>query len=138
MACPSRARVASLVGGLLSVAACTDTADDRPARWAYVHAAIVQPSCATAGCHSKLTALAGVDLSTMEGAYAVLTGRVCGQPVRPSDPPGNFVFPFAPERSKLLYLLRGDAVDVMPPDVPLPEVEIDLVERWILEGATCE
>ena len=26
----------------------------------------------------------------------------------------------------------------MPPDVPLPDVEIELIEQWILAGATCD
>jgi hypothetical protein len=133
----SSTRYLLAIVAIANAAGC-DEADDRPARWSYLYPTVVQPSCATAGCHSKMTALAGVDLATSEGAYAILTGHICGEPVRPSDPPGNYVFPYAPERSKLIYLLRGDDVDVMPPDVPLPEVEIDLVERWILEGATCE
>ena len=28
--------------------------------------------------------------------------------------------------------------DVMPPDAPLPDVEVDLVARWIDEGARCD
>jgi len=85
-----------------------------------------------------MSATAGVDLSTSPNAYSILTGRICGAPPRPSDPPGNYVFPYAPERSPLLYLLRGDDIDVMPPDSPLPDVEVELVARWILGGATCD
>ena len=119
-----------------ALAAC-DAADDRPASWGYLHPAVIAPACATAGCHSQRAAQAGVDLSTRTGAYSVLTGRICGEHT-PVDPPGNYVFAGSPERSKLMYLLRGDDVRVMPPDQPLAAVEIELVERWILEGAACE
>jgi hypothetical protein len=79
-----------------------------------------------------------VDLSTPDAAYLVLTGRVCGGPEAPGQPVGNFVRPGQPESSELMYLLRGNQITIMPPDVPLPDVEIALIERWILEGATCD
>ncbi|MEZ4402503.1 MAG: c-type cytochrome domain-containing protein [Kofleriaceae bacterium] len=130
-------RTILLSAGAATVAACA-VPDDRPADWAYVHAAILEPSCATAACHAKLTARAGVDLSTQVAAYAVLVGRVCGAPVTPGDPIGNFVVPGRPESSRLMYQLRGDRTATMPPDRPLPDAEIAIIERWILEGATCE
>ena len=125
-----------LLISLLALAAGCET--DRPAEWSYLHAAIVGPSCATASCHSNAASLAGIDLSTRESAYTFLTGRVCGAPPRPEDAPGNYVFPYAPERSRLLYLLRGDQGRIMPPDLPLPDVEIGLIETWITEGAPCD
>ena len=91
-------------------------AEDRPARWSYVYAAVLQPACTTSGCHSKLSALAGVDLSDREGAYNILTGHVCGE-----------IAPGAPRRN-----------NVMPPDYPLPAVEIEMVARWIDAGAQCD
>lgn len=112
--------------------------DDRPATWTYVHAAVIAPNCATSNCHSDLAATAGLDLSGREAAYLFLTGRVCEGQELPGEPPRNFVDPGAPETSKLMYLLRGEAVRPMPPDTQLPEVEIELVERWILEGAPCD
>jgi len=132
----SRALLVAALAAAVS-SACED-GSERPAEWRYIHAAILRPECATAGCHSRLTALAGLDLSTQESAYTFLVGRVCGAPAHPNDPPGNYVFPGEPERSELLARLRGEHVDVMPPDGPLPAVEIDLIERWILEGASCD
>ena len=131
----ARLVVASALG---AAGAGCETVDDRPATWSYLHPAVLEPACATAGCHSQQAARAGVDLSTRTGAYTVLTGRICGAPPRPGDPPGNFVFAGAPEHSKLLYLLRGEDVRVMPPEQPLPDAEIALVERWILDGAACD
>ena len=121
---------------LLALVVACET--DRPAEWSYIHAAIIAPSCATASCHSKNASLAGIDLSTRESAYAFMTGRVCGAPPHLQDAPGNYVFPYAPERSRLLYLLRGNETRIMPPDIPLPAVEISLIERWIAEGAACD
>lgn len=119
------------------LAACAES-DERPASWRYVHAAIIAPGCATAGCHSTLAATAAIDLSSAEGAYTFLTGRICGEPVGPGSPPRNYVDPGSPAYSQLVYQLRGIGRRRMPPDVPLPEVEIALVERWIEEGASCE
>jgi hypothetical protein len=70
--------------------------------------------------------------------YTYLTGRICGEPVGPGAPPRNYVTPGSPEFSQLVYQLRGAGRDRMPPDGALPEVEIALIERWILEGAPCE
>jgi hypothetical protein len=111
--------------------------DPPPATWEYVHAAILQPSCATAGCHSKLAAIAGIDLSSHDGGYTVLTGRICGEP--PGDSaPRNYVTPFSAEYSQLMYQLRGAGRDAMPPDTRLPAFEIELVGAWIDDGAACE
>lgn len=121
-----------------AAAAACSTADDRPTELGYIHSAILRPSCATAMCHSKLGSQGGVDLSTPEAAYLVLVGRPCGAPEHPGDPPRNWVYPGHPDASQLIGLLRGEGGRLMPPDVPLPDVEIELVERWILEGATCD
>lgn len=37
-----------------------------------------------------------------------------------------------------MYWLRGENNQTMPPDFPLPATEIDAIERWILDGATCD
>lgn len=112
---------------LVLLAGCLG-ADERPATWTYVHATIVEPSCASGGCHDEL--------ASREDAYAELTGGDCAAAVAP---PGDFVFPGEPERSRLVHLLRADDANLrMPPDTPLAPAEIALVERWILEGAACD
>lgn len=126
-----------LLASLIGIAAC-DTAEDRPSDWAYVHTAILRPSCATAQCHSEIASQAGLDLSTPESAYLFLVGRGCDAPALPGEPERNFVHPGHPESSQLMYMLRGESIAIMPPDVPLPDVEIEIVERWILEGAACD
>jgi hypothetical protein len=40
-----------------------------------------------------------------------------------------------PVDSELLYLLRAQGARRMPPDFPLPTVDVDLIEEWIMGGA---
>lgn len=115
-----------------------DTVEDRPATWSYVHTAIIAPSCATSSCHSKVSSAKGLDLSTRTSAYAFLVGRTCDAPVLPGEPGRNFVRPYDPDGSQLVHMLRGDDIIVMPPDQPLADVEVEIVERWILAGAACD
>lgn len=129
--CRSVLLVALLATGCLA-------SEEPPPRWSYIHAAILQPACTTAGCHSALTAAAGLNLAGREGAYALLTGHVCGEPIRPQDPPRNYVTPGSAEYSTLIHQLRGDNRDVMPPDQPLPDAEIEVIARWIERGAACD
>jgi hypothetical protein len=121
----------------LASGACS-TAEDRSTDWDYVHTAILRPSCATAMCHSKLGSQAGLDLSTPEAGYVALTGRVCNSPDLPGEPTGNLVVPGHPATSQLVRILRGDGGRIMPPDLPLPDAEIVVIENWILDGATCD
>lgn len=118
------------------IAAC---ASERPGDWDYVYTAIVRPSCATSACHSQTTKQSGLDLSTRERAYRSLVRRDCGSLEPPkSSEAGLNVDPGHPETSAVMYWLRGEYNQTMPPDFPLPPAEIDAVERWILEGATCD
>ena len=112
----------------VACAACAGE-DDRPARWSYISTTIIQPNCATAGCHSALSATGGVQLHSREAGYVALVGS-------PDDPEQrNLVVPGQPDQSKLMYLLRGEEIWRMPPDGQLPQADIDLIERWILDGA---
>ena len=125
--------------------------DDRPAVWDYVSPVIFQPSCATASCHSPATAAAGLDFSDPTRGYTSLTALwvwivdpkgtpeqgcrtidrtiVCQRNHRP------LVVPFDPSQSRLVNVLRARSAPRMPPDRALPEADIALVERWILNGA---
>jgi hypothetical protein len=119
---------------ILATSACGDPVEDRPATWSYISTAIIQPNCATSSCHSTLTSTEGLRLDTVESGYSYLVGGVSTEPAQDTVPQ-NFVVPFRPQASKLLYLLRGQEVRRMPPDSPLPDGDIELIERWILEGA---
>lgn len=109
---------------LASIAGCADPGE-RDANWDFIHAAIIEPSCATASCHSSLSKTAGVNLEDVDEAYDFLVSE--------NDEPG-FVIPMD-ENSALLYLLNGNERKLMPPDGPLPKADIDLIKEWISQGA---
>jgi hypothetical protein len=156
-AAPSRSTLATAgVLALLAVGACGQV-DDRPATWSYLSPAIFQPSCASTSCHGPAAAVSGLDFSTPERGYTSLTSLwswvvvapdagappsgvpcatidgtfVCEQMLRP------LVTPYDPAGSRLVNMLRARDAPRMPPDRPLTEPDIELVERWILNGA-CE
>jgi hypothetical protein len=133
----SRVPSALAVVALAGLAACG--VDDRPASWSYIHEAVIAPNCATASCHAEQTAAGGLRLHTAEAAYAILVGHACDGNDPVGQAPRNFVDPGSPERSRLIYLLRGEDVPrPMPPDRILPYREVELIARWIEEGAPCD
>jgi hypothetical protein len=137
--------------GLIAViaASCGGGPDPRSASWEYISAAIFEPSCATASCHSPGAAAEGLSFADADAGYLSLTGLW----VWVEDPSGEmehcrdvngvhlcrhlrqFINPYNPSQSRLIHLLRAQDAPRMPPDRPLPEVDIQLVERWILDGA---
>lgn len=115
----------------------------------------MEPNCATASCHSRATAAAGLDFSDADRGYKSLTGLwtwvsnpttadkqtlhcgtaktgapVCDEYLRP------LVTPYVPGESRLVNVLRARGAERMPPDRPLNEADIRLVEQWILDGAS--
>ena len=122
-----RRRPTLVIAAALAVAGCAG-ADDRPSDWDYIHAAIIVPSCATAGCHGNPLALAGLDFSGRDGTWTFLTGRVCGAPDLPGEPRGNLVLPGQPERSTLMH--RAGPVAQEAPLVLAP----DHVGRGLADG----
>lgn len=122
---PTTVRVTRRIACALAICAiacgCGGEPDSGPVSWSYVHAAVVVPSCASAGCHSAADRVALLDLSDRDGALAALLE---GRYVVPGDP-----------NSPLLYQLEGTERRMMPPNGPLPEGEVDLVRRWIIQGA---
>jgi hypothetical protein len=110
-------------GPLASSAGCGDEKETRPARWSYISAAIVQPNCATANCHSDLSQRSGVELDDMKTGWQQLVNR-------------RFVVPGNAADSALIALLNGQGTRRMPPDFALPKADIDLISAWIMAGAT--
>src|SRR6478735_3349042 len=101
--------------------ACRQT-DDRPAVWTYVSAELFQPNCATASCHSRGRAVAGLDFSDPARGYRSLTGLDVWIP----DPDGTvggdcltvdgtvycqrdraLLVAFDPSQSRLVNMLRA-------------------------------
>jgi hypothetical protein len=126
-----------LAGLLATASSCAADVDDRPPRWSYISRAIIQPNCATASCHSSLSATAELRFDTADRGYASLMEE-------------GLVVPGAPDQSELIALLRAagtgeveqglrrggeDGDEAMPPDAPLPEPDIDLIAAWIAAGA---
>ena len=141
---------------VVAVAGGCSQVDSRPAEWGYISPALFQPNCATTSCHGPAAAVSGLDFSTPENGYASLTQlwvwvvvppdggtapapgtpcairngtKVCEYQERP------LVTPYDPAGSRVVNMLRARNAPRMPPDRPLPERDIELVERWILDGA---
>jgi hypothetical protein len=134
----ARALGALTLAGAVTAALGACGEDDRPASWSYIHAAIIAPNCTTSSCHTQENDLAGVQLQSADTAYSILVGQACDVNNPPGPADRNYVAAGQPERSHLMYLLIGEEAKLqMPPDRPLPGGDIDLIERWILEGALC-
>jgi hypothetical protein len=138
--------LALAVIGLASAAiGCGSSTDSRPATWSYVSTAILQPSCATANCHSALAQRAQVDLSTRAAGYHSLVDRHFviskaavtdgGAAAVNAGAQAYLTDDQRIERSQVINLMHAEGNLRMPPDMPLPETDIQLVERWIREGA---
>jgi len=141
--------VATALSTLAFAPGCGDAG--RTATWAYISPIILQPNCATGSCHSPAAAADGLDFSTPARGYSSLTrlwvwvddptlsgqpgcGKaagttVCEKQYRP------LVTPYDPAQSRLVSVLRGRDAPRMPPDRPLDEADIELIETWILDGA---
>jgi len=139
----------------LSTGGC-GSVDNRPAEWAYISPALFQPNCATTSCHNPAASVSGLDFSTPDNGYASLT-RLYLDAVTSGDagttastlrcPTAQtvgseeicylrpLVTPYDPEGSRVVNMLLARDAPRMPPDRPLPEDDILLVERWILNGA---
>jgi hypothetical protein len=95
--------------------------------------------------------VSGLDFSDPDRGYTSLTGLwvlvvdptgtggpgcgtvggsvVCEKKERP------LVTPYDPQASRLINVLRAQDAPRMPPDRPLAEADIRLIEKWILGGA---
>jgi hypothetical protein len=118
--------LAACVVAAATMIGCGSSNDNRPAEWSYIYATIIQPSCATASCHSAIAARAGVVLEGRETAFQTLTGRHFVI----QSPDKNLA-----DQSELLFLLNPTAVRRMPPDFPMPPADVDLIRAWIEAGA---
>lgn len=112
-----------LVGlvALVALAACDQTDNDRPATLEYITLAILQPSCSQYTCHSSYRNTKGYAFDTVEAARRSLQGIV---DTSDPDPASSFLYQVL-TRTRLR----------MPYDAPLPQKDIDLIARWIMDGA---
>jgi hypothetical protein len=117
---PRLARWAAVAA--LFAAGCGGSTDDRPDKWSFISAAIIEPSCATVNCHSAASQRAGIDLHAKDVGYYTLIN-------------GFYVIPTDVTGSSLVYLMNASGSLRMPPDNPLPAADIQLIEKWIQDGA---
>jgi hypothetical protein len=116
--------------------ACGSEEDVRDPVWGYISPAIIQPNCATSSCHSSGAAVAGLDLSTVDNGYeSLLNLKLAPRGTKKLEPSRAIVNPFNPQESRVVHMLRATGARRMPPDRPLAESDIRLIEQWILAGA---
>lgn len=105
--------------------ACATGPDTRPETADYIIEAILVPYCGRGGCHSAETRAHDLAFDTIAGSIAAMKTQQRGQ---------QLVVPGSPTASRLVTVL-SDSGAIMPPDVPLPQKDIDLIARWITDGA---
>ena len=119
------------VAAALAFAGC-GSSDSRPAKWSFISATITEPMCATVNCHSAIAQRAAIDMHDRTAGYNSLVG----QQVDGGNYSGkNFVIPMDVQDSTLFNWLHGQGAMRMPPDIPLPEADIDLIAAWVTAGA---
>jgi Planctomycete cytochrome C len=113
------ARTMWLRPGLLAicVVACGGT-DTRPATLEYITLTVLRPSCGLVACHAAVTNTSGYSFDTVEDSRDALRALVT---------PGD------PDASKLIRVIRDE--QSMPPDSPMFDGDISLIEQWITDGA---
>ncbi|HSD91331.1 MAG TPA: hypothetical protein VLB44_27595 [Kofleriaceae bacterium] len=102
--------LASVLGAL---AGCGTEPDSRPVTFEVVTLEVLQPSCGQVQCHSTSTWTQGYAFDTLDAAresFRFLSGN------------------------ELLNVIKGGEEDRMPPDVPLADLDLDLLTRWIQAG----
>jgi hypothetical protein len=120
----------------IAVVGCGAAGETRDATWGYISPALIQPNCATGSCHNSRSAVAGLDLSTVEDGWVSLVElMVPPDSAHPMGAPRPLVVPFNPDQSRVVRMLRGDNAARMPPDRPFPLADIELIETWIRRGA---
>jgi hypothetical protein len=108
------------------VAACGSQTDQRPETAAYISAAILVPYCGRAACHSSDARAHDLAFDTVADSMSAMRSRTRSGQI--------LVIPGDPTRSRLVTVLT-DSSRIMPPDTPLPDADIDLITRWVSDGA---
>lgn len=115
------------LGALLALggpAGCATDTDERPQTADYIAAAILAPSCGRSTCHTSIAKLGGYVFDNVADAKASLR---------------RLVKPGEPESQQRLLRVMGAAgntpEEIMPPEAPLPEADLDLIRAWIAGGA---
>jgi len=100
---------------VLLASACGTTPDERPVTFEFVTLAVLAPSCGQTQCHSTSTNTNGYALDTLDAARATMkSGRLTGQ--------------------RLVSVLTDTGENKMPPDAPMAEEDIALIQAWVDAG----
>ncbi len=113
---------------LLAVAllgACANESTTRETA-SYIIEAILVPHCAHGGCHTSVTKPHNLAFDTIPAAIASM---------KSVDKRSPLVTPGDSARSELYTILQYGASGIMPPDAPLAQADIDLIQHWIDDGA---
>ena len=105
--------------------------DTRQATFSFIEQNIFRPRCALSGCHASDTKSANLDLSTAH-AYSNLVNikSILSSQGLDRVEPGNS------QASFLIKVLDGSNPTKMPLNgTPLDQSSIDLIAKWIDEGA---
>jgi hypothetical protein len=109
--------LAAAIAASLWLAGGGTSPDDRPATFEFVSVEVLAPACATVACHSTSTNLNGFAFDTLPASREALRRLVI---------PGNA------QGSQLIDVItRGK----MPPNEPMADQDVALLEAWINNGA---
>lgn len=119
-----------LVGALALASGCADT--EPPPTFEYIVTAVLAPSCASASCHNSMTMREDLAFDTVEATRASFDRKGL-VPVGGTDEPDNT------QLVGVLIVEAGDEfIPRMPIDSPMPDADINLIRRWIIDGAVME
>jgi len=108
--------VASVLGALVG---CGTEPDSRPVTFEVVSLEVLAPSCGQVSCHSTSTWTQGLAFDTLDASRESLR-----------DIANTGV-----NNNPLLDVIAGrNDYDRMPPDVPMADLDVDLLTRWIAAG----
>jgi hypothetical protein len=115
------------------LAACGSATDDRPATLEYITETILAPTCALAECHSAFKQQAGDVFDTPESVRRTIVLNGLAYPFEATDP----------SQTSLLRSITVGLTSVIDPSrglvrmpfvQPMPDADIQLIERWIAAG----
>lgn len=136
----------ALFVALVAVGGCGDAVDDRPATFPYIQAAIFEPTCAKAQCHSSFKQEVGDDFGSVDETRVSLLANGLVIPDLSVDDPKSSGLVQTLTIGVPSILSPGSFVR-MPYDEPMPAQDIDLIIKWIgtknalglgAPGAQCE
>ncbi|HEX3482322.1 MAG TPA: hypothetical protein VHT91_45210 [Kofleriaceae bacterium] len=121
-----------LIGALLGGAAgACGVPDDRPRNLEYITQTILAPTCAAAECHSAFKREVGDEFDTVDAARRSIVNN---ELVDMLDPPSSVLYG-AITRGEPSILSPGSGNVRMPFDAPMPDADVELILRWIEDGA---